>query len=136
MEPKTEEQPWIVVAEDDDDALELLTTSLEGKGYRVTRARNGQELAAKMTSALIGDKTARYPDLLIADVNMPAYSGLEVLQSFRDAKCDVPAIIVTGDSRVHTKRTALRLGAILLPKPFSMAQVLNEAERILSKRAA
>ncbi len=124
-------RPWVVVAEDDADTLSLLTRQFEKRGCRVTSARSGTELAKAMTSALLDKDNARYPDLLISDVNMPAYSGLEVLQSFRDANCAIPTIIVTGDPAPHTHRTAKRLGAILMPKPLVMTSLLEHADRML-----
>lgn len=132
----SKEQPWVVVAEDDPDTLHLLTEQLEKRGCRVTRARNGTELAKAMTSALLDKKDSRYPDLLISDVKMPTYSGLEVLQSFRDANCAIPTIIVTGDPAPHTVRTAEKLGALLLPKPIRMETLLDHADQMIAVRRA
>lgn len=126
----------MVIAEDDTEQLELMATAFERSGYRVTRARNGRELAATMAGTFFRKRRSRNPDILITDVHMPAFSGLEVLQSFRDANCEVPTIIVTADPRPYTMRTAQRLGATVLIKPLAMADVIAHAEQLLAKGAA
>jgi CheY-like chemotaxis protein len=67
--------PRILVAEDDPANLELLQTFLESEGYEVATAHDGQR-------ALEMGSSGRF-DLLVLDVHMPIYGGLEVLQMLR-----------------------------------------------------
>jgi CheY-like chemotaxis protein len=67
--------PRILVAEDDPASLELVQTYLESKGYQVGVALDGNRALDMAASGEF--------DLLILDVHMPLYGGVEVLKMLR-----------------------------------------------------
>jgi CheY-like chemotaxis protein len=83
------DQPTILVADDDPDILEAVTTVLEAQRYTVVGASDGQQcldLARK-----------RPPDLLILDLLMPRMDGFGVLRELQSdpAFADLPVLVLT-----------------------------------------
>jgi CheY-like chemotaxis protein len=107
----------ILVADDDEDMLALVSTFLRTDGYRVLEARDGSDLLEQLQHGM-EDPTVR-PDVVVADIMMPKLSGLGVLDALRRAQVHVPVILMTvlADHSVHM--VARRLGAVgVLHKPF------------------
>jgi len=94
----------ILVADDDDDLLELACMQLEEEGYAVERAHDGSE-------ALRLAHEAR-PDLCVFDVHMPGLQGHEVLREMRNEPDTegIPVILTT--ATLH-ERSFWRIG----PRP-------------------
>lgn len=100
---------------------------LEGKGYQVIYARDGQEALEKLSQSLI--------DLVITDIHMPRMDGLALLEELRasSAYYDLPVIVVTASGREMIAKKALRAGANgILTQPYGswelqilVAQVLK-----------
>ena len=79
----------ILVVEDNEPAIIQLTYILEGEGYRVQVARNGEEALAQLEQTL--------PDAMILDLMMPRVDGFQVLTTIRGAErtAHLPVIILT-----------------------------------------
>lgn len=130
----------IYLAEDDDDLRTLLVESLEACGHEVAWARNGDEMLSYLHGvALI---PAARPDVVIMDVRMPTFSGLELLEAMRDADWDIPVVLVTGFGDADLHHEAERLGAVaVLDKPFSYDALstvlanLDELSLLATRRA-
>ena len=71
----TESQTRILVADDDEDILNLVALTLEREGYAVIRARDGAEAVDVALHA--------QPDLLVLDVMMPKQDGFAVIRALR-----------------------------------------------------
>ena len=67
----------ILVADDDEDFLNLITLRLEQEGHRVEQASNGSDALRMVREA--------DPDLCVFDVMMPGLTGFEVLKEMRSA---------------------------------------------------
>ena len=89
MTESTPYAPKLLLVDDTPAALETLSVSLQGQGYRITTATNGPE-ALELARSL-------NPDLILLDVMMPGMSGFEVCRVLRDdpALADVPVLLVT-----------------------------------------
>jgi DNA-binding response OmpR family regulator len=79
----------VLVADDDEDFLNLVTLRLEQAGHRVERASNGSEALRKAREA--------DPDLCILDVMMPGLTGFEVLRELRSEEQteEMPVMLLT-----------------------------------------
>jgi DNA-binding response OmpR family regulator len=79
----------VLVADDDQDFLNLVTLRLEQAGHRVERASNGSEALRKAREA--------DPDLCILDVMMPGLTGFEVLRELRSDEQteEIPVMLLT-----------------------------------------
>jgi CheY-like chemotaxis protein len=85
----------ILVVDDDVTSLDIVDLVLEGAGYDVVRATNGQ-------SAVAGVQEAN-PDLIIIDLMMPHMSGQEAVRQIRSKGVQVPIVAFTAldDPSVH-----------------------------------
>jgi CheY-like chemotaxis protein len=79
----------ILLAEDDDDARALYGCMLELAGYKVNAVRNGLEAFAEIQ--------ADRPDLVVTDIGMPEFSGLDLIVAIRSNEelADLPIVAIT-----------------------------------------
>ena len=117
----------ILVADDDPASAELLTYFLEGSGFAVSTAADGNRALEMGTS---GDY-----DLVILDVHMPLYDGVELLQLLRKRYVlhPIKVIAVTGDLSDEV-REALAGGGIdsFMTKPVDLALLGEEVNRLMA----
>ncbi len=107
---------YIMVVDDEQAILRMLSRTLEPEGYGVILADNG-------SSALELLEECR-PDLVILDIMMPGLDGFQVLDLIRQ-RSNVPVIMLTARCEVTTLRDALSLGADdYVKKPFGTRELL------------
>ena len=123
-----ETKETILIIDDEDDILALLSSLLENEGYKIITACNGREGLEKFQE--------HNPDLILSDVKMPVKDGIEVLREIKTKESDTEVIILTGHSDEATAIDCLRLGAYdYFCKPLEDIDVLLTAvERVLEKR--
>lgn len=124
--------PNILLAEDDEAMRALIAATLSGSGYDILQARSGTELIRSVHR--IG--TFMLPlDLVITDINMPGFSGIEVLEYLRYAGWDVPVIVITAfcDDRTRVEATKLDARAVLT-KPFDLDELVSAVAGITPPR--
>lgn len=105
----------ILIADDDSEMRRLLAAVLAGDGYSVEEAGDGDELRARLKS-LAGPL-----DLLVTDVQMPGWTGLQALEWAKRNIPGVEVILITafGDRDLHARAAALGARAVL-DKPFDL----------------
>ncbi|MBE7440163.1 MAG: response regulator [Spirochaetales bacterium] len=109
----------ILVIDDDDSIAALLDVLLSKAGYRVLRARTGEDGLSMMRSHL--------PDLILLDIGLPGKDGISILKKMKTQEKfeSLPVIMITADARRKTVTTAIYSGAIdYLVKPLDR-QVLE-----------
>jgi DNA-binding NtrC family response regulator len=99
----------VVIAEDDAILRELLATALRLDGHEVSEARDGCELLDLLATSVMDDGCL--PDLVISDLRMPGWDGMQVLAGLRSAKWSVPVFVITGYGDAQTREEVERLGA-------------------------
>lgn len=92
----------ILIADDDDEVLELVRVLLGGAGHQVLIACDGR-------TALRGLFTRR-PDLMIVNLDIPVLDGWRVLESVRHLS-DLPVIVLSASDNEFDRARALRAGA-------------------------
>ncbi|MCY1016959.1 response regulator [Pyxidicoccus sp. MSG2] len=123
--------PRILVAEDQAEMRVLLRRALMRRGYEVVDAPDGPHLVQAIVDGLLAPQTL-VPDLIVTDVRMPGYSGLEVLARLRREGWTTPVILITafGDAQLHEE--AKQLGAsCVLNKPFAMEDLCAAVEALV-----
>ncbi|HMD26161.1 MAG TPA: response regulator transcription factor [Streptosporangiaceae bacterium] len=116
----------LLVVEDEEMILELLSGSLRFAGFDVVTAVSGAE-------ALRAVQASR-PDLVLLDVMLPDGDGFEVVRRMRSSGPDVPVIFVTARDGVHERVAGLALGADdYVTKPFSLDEVLERIRAVLRR---
>jgi DNA-binding response OmpR family regulator len=120
----------VLVADDDEDILLLVTTRLKRDGFDVVSARNGIEA--------VGLVAEHKPRVAVLDVGMPGLDGLEVLAAIRsdEALADTKVLLLTAKAQESDVRRGYDSGAdAYVKKPFSPAE-LSEHVRALYEGAA
>ena len=116
----------LLVVEDEEMILELLSGSLRFAGFDVVTAVSGAE-------ALRAVRASR-PDLVLLDVMLPDGDGFDVVRRLRSSGPDVPVIFVTARDGVHERVAGLALGADdYVTKPFSLDEVLERIRAVLRR---
>jgi two-component system, OmpR family, response regulator len=106
-----------LVVEDDADLNRQLVRALEGAGFAVDKAFDGEE-------AYFLGETEPY-DVIILDVGLPKMDGLSVLEQWRRANKTMPVILLTARDRWSDKVQGMDAGADdYLAKPFHMEELL------------
>ena len=126
----------VLLAEDDLEMRRMLAWSLEHAGYEVRECANGTTLLRALDGEGRGAGDDRY-DLVISDIRMPGYTGLEVLDSVRAFDDCPPVILISAFAYQGTIDQAEALGAVtLLPKPFDVDDLLARVQRLMPATAA
>ena len=126
------DRPIVLVAEDDLEMRLLIRQGLIGCGYRVREARDGSEALYCLERLIRARRLPIGPDLVIADVRMPGFSGLQVLEATRQIDSELPVILITafGDDRTHRIAQELRANATI-DKPFELEALIETARRLV-----
>ncbi|MBU2357966.1 MAG: response regulator, partial [Alphaproteobacteria bacterium] len=118
----------ILIAEDEEEVMRILSRTLRGAGYVVTTATSGDE-------ALNVFKTSGSFDLLLTDVVMPGeLLGPALAKAARQIDPDLPCIFLSGyasEATVHGN--GLRPSDIRLMKPVSRTDLLSAVAKAISK---
>ncbi len=103
----------IIIVDDSDMQLELCIAQLQQIGFeKITGAKNGKEALDYLENNPV--------DLILADLNMPVMSGLELLKRVKENPKlkDIPFLVLTCESDHEIEQEALNLGALdFISKP-------------------
>jgi two-component system, response regulator, stage 0 sporulation protein F len=111
----------LLVADDDDDLRELLASTLRLDGYEVVEAKNGLDLLDQIAPLLANTPSPEPIDVIITDVQMPCFTGLEILTGLVEVERKPTVIVITADSDPSVRARASSLGALaVMVKPFDM----------------
>lgn len=115
----------ILIVDDDYEIIDSIRYALEGEGYVVVVARDGNQALA------LAER--ENPDLMILDMMMPKRSGFLVLEKLRRARENpLPVIMITGNEGSRHKAYAELLGVSdYIRKPFAMDRLLQAVEKLL-----
>lgn len=116
----------VLVVDDEESIVELLSMSLRFQGFDVFVASNGAD-ALHMAREV-------KPDVLILDVMLPGIDGFGVLRRLRGIGIEAPALFLTARDSVQDKVFGLTLGADdYVTKPFSLEEVVTRLRAILKR---
>ncbi|HYE92015.1 MAG TPA: response regulator [Terriglobales bacterium] len=110
----------VMIADDEDSVVELVRVTLEDERVRVVAAGDG------VTALALADEIR--PDLILLDVNMPGFDGVEVCRRLRvgETFARTPIVMLTAAATPADARRGLEAGATeYLTKPFSPVRLLT-----------
>jgi CheY-like chemotaxis protein len=126
--PKREEpKKKICIVEDDDSIREIYKTALEGKGYEVTTAADGEE----------GLRALKFnrPDVVLLDLLMPKMDGVSLMKVIRGDRelADLPVIVMTNvdDQDVVKKVGKYNASFYLVKSLFDPKKMVGIVEEVL-----
>jgi CheY-like chemotaxis protein len=116
----------VLVVEDNDDSLEIITTFLKVCGATVFGARN--------VEAALGYIATKRLDVLISDLHMPRRDGIDLIRTIRKtySPAALPAIAITGYWEGYSDATAAGFDAFLR-KPVDIDQLVKAILNVVSR---
>jgi two-component system sensor histidine kinase/response regulator len=121
--------PSILIADDQPANLGVLYNALEGSGYRVRVANNGE--------AALESVRREPPDLIVLDVMMPDLDGFETCRRLKEdvATRDIPVIFMTARTETVEEVLGFQLGAVdYITKPIQLETALARVKTHLTLR--
>jgi two-component system OmpR family response regulator len=120
-----ERVPHLLIVDDDAEIRNLLSTLLTRRGYKVTTARDDQEMRHVLSSSRI--------DLLILDIMLPGKDGLTICRELRASRA-TPIILLTARADPVDRVVGLEMGADdYLPKPFDFRELEARIRAVLRR---
>jgi PAS domain S-box-containing protein len=127
--PASDGEPFrgtVLVIEDETSVRSALTRMLRSRGISATG------VATMTDAAILIEEQGLRPDLLLCDYNLPGpMNGVESIESLRAAlAANLPAIVMTGDTRSKTMEVVAAHGMSVLVKPFRSDQLIELLNRL------
>ena len=120
-----DEQPHILVIDDDTRLRGLLQRYLSDQGFRVTTAVDAADARAKLAALAF--------DLLVLDIMMPGETGLQLTETLRRDNT-VPILLLTAMNETENRIAGFECGADdYLPKPFEPRELVLRINAILRR---
>lgn len=116
----------VLLVDDDEDHVRLLSTCLQVENYIVVEAFNGSQAKEWLLESLF--------DLIILDWTMPDISGVELCRLYRSRGGVTPILFLTGKTEIVDKEEGLDAGGDdYLTKPFDVRELLARMKALLRR---
>ena len=123
--------PRVLIVDDERNIRRVLQALLEGDGYEVAEAADGDEARALIRRADPGF------DVILSDLRMPNCDGMELLRWVRTSHPDTPLVLLTAHGTVDIAVEAMREGAFdFIVKPFDEKDLSAMMEKAVGQRNA
>jgi len=125
-------RPRVAIAEDDAELRELLVITFRKAGFEVLEASDGSALLDEVGDVLMHDHDLAKLDVIVSDVRMPGWSGLDVVAGLVHSQYRVPVVLISAFADEATRDAAARLGVkAFLQKPVDLDDLCTAVLRIL-----
>ncbi len=122
----------VMVVDDEDAVRQLLAAMLTRDGYKVAVEKNGENALETIKRDPVGTY-----DIVLADLQMPGISGIELLKKAQNVDDSIITIIISGHATVNNAIESLRYGAYdFVQKPFVYRQLSAVMKRAIEYRRA
>jgi CheY-like chemotaxis protein len=116
----------ILVVEDDDEVREVLLEDLQGLGYHITPAADGEDAWDIVRSG-------KPFDAILSDINMPRLDGMAFLKRLKENGYEIPLVFLSAYGEKERVLMALRNGAFdFLEKPYDFNLMVKSMERAVA----
>ena len=121
------EKMKILICEDNQLAMNLLSFIIEKEGFKSDTADDGKKALSLLQENVY--------DLILMDIHLPFHSGLEVIKYLRsDLKLETPVLVLTAFSDIQMQNQAGELGISgYVVKPFDPSDLISQISLILKK---
>ena len=118
----------ILVVDDEPSIVDAVATSLRYEGFDVAEATTGR--------GALDSVQERAPDLIVLDIMLPDFDGLEVTRRLRARGVEAPVLFLTARDAIRDRLAGLSVGADdYVTKPFALAQLVARVHAILRRTA-
>ena len=118
----------VLVVDDDEDILRLLSIRLRARGFRVTTAASAEEALARIA--------VDPPRAVVSDVRLPGRDGLALFEEIRSTRPTLPVILLTAHGTIPDAVDATSRGVFgYLTKPFDSQVLLEKIDQALQLSA-
>jgi len=123
--------PLVMIADDNELILEIITDFLEANGYRVIATRNGFQLLERAQEL--------HPDIMLVDIQMPGMDGMETMRRIRTHHDPItaatPIIAITALAMTGDREKCLAAGANeYISKPIVLKKLIGSINQFLKKK--
>jgi len=116
----------ILIVDDDETILHMLGRFLNGRGFQVLAEKNGLRAVERLKE--------EKPALVLTDLKMPSFSGMDLIKFIRQNMRDIPIVVMTAYPYLYPeKRNGNEVEAYFV-KPFDVNEMLSSIERILGSQ--
>jgi CheY-like chemotaxis protein len=121
-------RPLVLVVDDDPDILDAICDILESEGYRVSRARHGQEALDRIAGEA--------PSVILLDLMMPVMDGLTFAHLLRETPGGegIPIVVISAEGNPQKAEVVGARG--YLAKPFDIEALLTQVASITAPQAS
>ncbi|RMG39347.1 MAG: PAS domain-containing sensor histidine kinase [Candidatus Dadabacteria bacterium] len=120
----------VLVADDDEMVLSMVTTALGLKGYRVLKASDGEQ------ALRLFRKHRKNVRLALIDQTMPGFTGREIIAAINEFRPDLPVILTSGYHKDEFEGDLARGETVtFLPKPYMLPDLLALIRKLIDKQA-
>lgn len=117
----------VLLVDDEEQFVEVLSQRLEGRGFKVDSAFNGDDAIEFVDGHDV--------DVVILDVQMPGRDGIETLRELKRIKPLVEVIMLTGHGAVDTAIQGMKLAAYdYLMKPTDTAELVDKINKAYQRK--
>lgn len=118
----------ILIVDDENAILEMVSESVSGWGYRTIVARSGADAFEKLRDMPV--------DLLLTDLRMPKMDGMKLLERVKEISPNTLVIIFTGYGTIENAVDAIKAGANdYLLKPLDLDELRRKIERAFKEQS-
>lgn len=116
----------VLVVDDEEETLDLISEYLNDKGMYVVTASNGADALRRFRSEMVS--------LVILDLNLPDINGIELLKKIMEVEPKTLVIMITGYGTIHDAVECMKLGAAdFITKPILLDHIHITISRILEE---
>ena len=119
-------QEKILIVDDSPVQVKMATAALQGQGYRIVTAVDGEEALDKAKS--------EKPDLIVLDVILPGQNGFQICRTLKTSNetKNIPVVLLTSKNQESDKFWGMRQGAdAYITKPFMDEDLITTVAKYL-----
>ena len=115
----------VMVVDDEEDILTLMTSALENEDYTILTATSGEEALEKLETHGV--------NLIISDQSMPSMDGLSLLKKVKSEHPDIITIMLTGYAQLDTVEDTINEAGVyrVFEKPCSIVELKSTVNMAL-----
>jgi FixJ family two-component response regulator len=117
----------VILVEDDEGLRAALVRVLRAWGFETRAYASGEDALA--------DPALDWPACLVVDLNLPAMSGLDLIDRLRERGVTAPAVVISAQEEAKARGELQRRGIRhFLPKPFLGSALVRAVDAVLGER--